>query len=327
MNKKILITGATGFIGSHLVELLIEKGYSVVAFDRYSINNDWGWLENSKFKNEMEVILGDIRDFDSVSKAMKGCSIVFHLAALIGIPYSYISPLAYIRTNIEGAYNILESSKNQGVDQILITSTSETYGTAQKVPIDELHPLVGQSPYSASKIGADQLAISYHKSFQMPLKIVRPFNTYGPRQSARAIIPTIISQILNGEETINLGSLTPTRDLTFVTDTCKGFYEIFKCESLIGEVINIGTNSEISINDLVELIANVMNVKIRIKTDEQRVRPKDSEVERLVCDNSKLINNTNWSPSYSIEKGIKEVIEWMKVSSNLNKYKTKQYNV
>ena len=325
--KKIFISGATGFIGSHLAELCVQKGYSVIAFDRYNSNNDHGWLENSKFKNEMEVILGDIRDFDSVSKAMKGCSIVFHLAALIGIPYSYISPLAYIRTNIEGAYNILESSKNQGVDQILITSTSETYGTAQKVPINEFHPLVGQSPYSASKIGADQLAISYHKSFQMPLKIVRPFNTYGPRQSARAIIPTIISQILNGEKNLKLGSLTPTRDLTFVTDTCKGFYEIFECESLIGEVINVGTNSEISINDLVELIANVMNVKISIKTDEQRVRPKDSEVERLVCDNSKLMNYTNWSPSYSIERGIKEVIEWMKESSNLNKYKTKQYNV
>ena len=230
MNNKdtILVTGATGFIGSHLAELLVKKGFSVVAFDRYNSNNDWGWLEKSKYKKDINVILGDIRDYDSVSKAMVGCHSVFHLAALIGIPYSYVSPLAYLRTNVEGTYNVLESAKNLGLDQVLITSTSETYGTAQYIPINEEHPLIGQSPYSASKIAADQLAISYNKSFDMPIKIVRPFNTYGPRQSARAIIPTIISQILKGHSSLKLGSLKPTRDLTYVEDTCSGFYQIYK---------------------------------------------------------------------------------------------------
>ena len=327
MSNKFLITGATGFIGSHLTEYLVEKGFNVIAFDRYNSNNDWGWLENSKYKNDFQVILGDIRDYDSVSKAMLGCDTVFHLAALIGIPYSYVSPLAYIRTNVEGTYNVLEASKNQNLEQVLITSTSETYGTAQYVPIDEKHPLVGQSPYSASKISADKLAISYFKSFELPVKIVRPFNTYGPRQSARAIIPTIISQLLNGKTEIELGSLSPTRDLTFVKDTCVGFEEIYKSDSLFGEVTNIGMKAEISIGDLAKLIANVMDVELSIKSTDERIRPENSEVERLFCDNTKLLKHTSWKPNYTLEQGIAKVIEWMKKPENLNYFKSDKYNV
>ena len=326
-NLKIFITGATGFIGSHLTEYLVEKGYSVIAFDRYNSNNDWGWLEQSQYKNDFQVILGDIRDYDSVSKAMDGCDAVFHLAALIGIPYSYISPLAYIRTNVEGTYNVLEAAKNLNIEQVLITSTSETYGTAQYVPIDEKHSLVGQSPYSASKIAADQLAISYYKSFELPVKIVRPFNTYGPRQSARAIIPTIISQILNGKTEINLGSLSPTRDLTFVKDTCSGFEEIYKSETLFGEVTNIGVKTEISIGELAKLIANTMNIEVTIKSSAERIRPENSEVERLFCDNTKLLKHTSWKPNYTFKQGIGEVIEWMKKPENLNNFKSDRYNV
>ena len=325
--SKILITGATGFIGSHLTEYLVEKGFNVIAFDRYNPNNDWGWLENSKFKNDFQVILGDIRDYDSVSKAMNGCDAVFHLAALIGIPYSYVSPLAYIRTNMEGTYNVLEAVKNLNLEQVLITSTSETYGTAQYVPIDEKHPLVGQSPYSASKIAADQLAISYYKSFELPVKIVRPFNTYGARQSARAIIPTIISQLLNGKAEIELGSLTPTRDLTFVKDTCAGFEEIYKSDSLFGEVTNIGMKAEISIGDLAKLIAGIMNVELSIKSTDERIRPKNSEVERLFCDNAQLLKHTSWKPKYTLDEGISKVIEWMKKTENLNYFKADKYNV
>jgi len=327
INSKILVTGATGFIGSHLTEYLVEKGYGVIAFDRYNSNNDWGWLEHSKYKNDFQVILGDVRDYDSISKAMVGCDAVFHLAALIGIPYSYVSPLAYIRTNVEGTYNVLESSKNLNLEQVLITSTSETYGTAQYVPIDEKHPLVGQSPYSASKIAADQLAISYYKSFELPVKIVRPFNTYGPRQSARAIIPTIISQLLNGKTEIELGSLSPTRDLTFVLDTCAGFEEIYKSDSLFGEVTNIGMKAEISIGELVKLIANKMNVELSIKSINERIRPENSEVERLFCDNTKLSKHTQWKPNYSLEQGIGKVIKWMKKLANLDYFKADRYNV
>jgi NAD dependent epimerase/dehydratase len=326
-NKKIIITGATGFIGSHLTEMMVEQGYNVIAFDRYNSNNNWGWLENSKYKSDIQVMLGDIRDYDSVSKAMQDCHAVFHLAALIGIPYSYISPLAYIRTNIEGTYNVLEAAKNLNIEQVLITSTSETYGTAQYVPIDENHPLVGQSPYSASKIAADQLAISYYKSFEMPVKLVRPFNTYGPRQSARAIIPTIISQILNGKSEIELGSLTPTRDLTFVKDTCAGFEEIYKSDSLFGEVTNIGMKAEISIGDLAKLIAGVMNVELSIKSTDERIRPKNSEVERLFCDNAQLLKHTSWMPKYTLEQGISKVVEWMKKPENMNYIKADRYNV
>ncbi len=323
----VLITGATGFIGSHLAENMVQKGFDVVAFDRYNSNNNWGWLEDSDYKNDMEFVLGDVRDYDSVSKAMQGCSAVFHLAALIGIPYSYISPLAYIRTNMEGTYNVLEAAKNLNIEQVLITSTSETYGTAQYVPIDENHPLVGQSPYSASKIAADQLAISYYKSFELPVKIVRPFNTYGPRQSARAIIPTIISQLLNGKTEIALGNLSPTRDLTFVKDTCAGFEEICKSDSLFGEVTNIGMKAEISIGDLAKLIADLMNVDLTIKSTDERIRPKNSEVERLFCENAKLLKHTSWKPKYTLEEGVGEVVEWMKKPENLNYFKFDKYNV
>jgi len=325
--KTVLITGATGFIGSHLTEYLVEKGFNVIAFDRYNSNNDWGWLENSKYNNDFQMVLGDIRDYDSISKAMLGCNAVFHLAALIGIPYSFISPLAYIRTNVEGTYNILESAKNLEIEQILITSTSETYGTAQYTPIDEKHPLVGQSPYSASKIAADQLAISYYKSFELPVKVVRPFNTYGPRQSARAIIPTIISQLLNNKTEIVLGNLSPTRDLTFVKDTCAGFEEIYKSDSLFGELTNIGMKAEISIGGLAQLIAEAMNVQLSIKSSEERIRTKSSEVERLFCDNTKLLKHTSWKPNYTLKQGIGEVIEWMKKPENLNYFKSDRYNV
>ena len=325
MNKKILITGATGFIGSHLVELCVKTGYDVVAFDRYNIDNSWGWLENSKYRNDVQVVLGDIRDFDSVSKAMKGCSEVFHLAALIGIPYSYISPLAYIRTNIEGTYNVLETAKILELDQVLITSTSETYGTAQYVPIDEKHPLVGQSPYSASKISADQLAISYFKSFNLPVKIIRPFNTYGPRQSARAIIPSIIAQIIEGASEINLGNLTPTRDLTFVEDTCRGFLEIYKCNKLFGEATNIGMNEEISMFDLVCLISKQMNRQITVTQSKQRIRPEKSEVGRLICNNDRIKKFTNWTPEFSLKDGLELTISW--ITNNIENYKSRVYNV
>ncbi|MBU1196090.1 MAG: GDP-mannose 4,6-dehydratase [Proteobacteria bacterium] len=314
---KIIITGATGFIGSHLAEMCVKEGFEVVAFDRYDPNSSWGWLENSTYKKDMEIVLGDIRDYDSISKAMHGCDVVFHLAALIGIPYSYVSPLAYIRTNIEGTYNILEAAKNIGTDQVLITSTSETYGSAQYIPIDENHPLVGQSPYSASKIAADQLAISYYRSFDLPVKIVRPFNTYGPRQSARAIIPTVIAQCLSGNKEIKLGNLSPTRDLTFVKDTCRGFLEIFKADQLFGEATNIGMNSEISMGGLVNLIAEIMKMEIVIKTETDRVRPQKSEVDRLYCDNSKILEHTAWSPEYNLRNGLTETIEWFKISNQI----------
>jgi len=318
---KIIITGATGFIGSHLTEHLVERGFDIIAFDRYNSNNDWGWLENSKYKNDVQVILGDIRDYDSVSKAMDGCSAVFHLAALIGIPYSYISPLAYIRTNVEGTYNVLEAAKNLELEQVLITSTSETYGTAQYTPIDEFHPLVGQSPYSASKIAADQLAVSYFKSFELPVKIVRPFNTYGPRQSARAVIPTIISQCLKEAGELKLGNLEPTRDLTFVKDTCSAFLEIFKENEFLGEVTNIGMNTEISIGDLSEEIMKLIGVNLFIASDEKRIRPENSEVNCLVCNNEKLLKHSSWEPKYDIKSGLVETIDWFRENGQLSKSK------
>ena len=322
---KVLITGSGGFIGSHLTERCVELGYEVRAFVRYNSNNRWGWLDYSRYKAEIEVVTGDIRDYDSVYNALEGCDAVFHLAALIGIPYSYVSPLAYIKTNIEGTYNVLQSAKELGTKQILITSTSETYGTAQYVPIDEKHPVVGQSPYSATKIAADQLAISYFRAFSLPVKIVCPFNTYGPRQSARAVIPTIITQLLSGKTDLVLGNTSPTRDLTFVKDTTNGFIEMFKSEKLYGEVTNIGMNEEISIGALANLIADIIGQRITFATDEQRVRPENSEVEILRCDNSKILAETHWRPLYDLRKGLEETIEWIK--SNLNHYKAEIYNV
>ncbi len=323
--SKILITGAGGFIGSHLVEQCLSEGFDIKAFVRYNSKNTWGWLENSSAKNSIEMISGDIRDYDSVESAVKGCESVFHLAALIGIPYSYVSPQAYIQTNITGTYNILQASLKNSVSNVLVTSTSETYGTAQYVPIDELHPMVGQSPYSASKIAADQLAISYHRSFDLPVKVVRPFNTYGPRQSARAIIPTAITQILSGQQRIKLGNVDPTRDLTFVNDTVNGFIEIFKSKKLFGEITNIGMGQETSVGNIVRLVAKIMNADIEIETDTQRIRPANSEVERLLCDNRKILSNTNWKPKYTLETGLSETIDFLK--SNLSLYKQNLYNV
>jgi len=323
--KKILVTGAGGFIGSHLAERLVEIGHRVKAFVRYNSRNNWGWLEESEYKDEIEVITGDIRDYDSVYNAMKGCNTVFHLAALIGIPYSYASPLAYIKTNIEGTYNVLQSAKELELENILITSTSETYGTAQYVPIDEKHPLVGQSPYSATKIAADQLAMSFHLSFDLPVKIVRPFNTFGPRQSARAIIPTVITQILSGKKTIKIGNLYPTRDLTYVKDTVEGFISIFKSKKLFGEVTNIGIGKETSMGDLIDLISKLMGKGIKVRPDRIRERPANSEVDRLCCDNSKLLENTDWRPRYTLEDGLSETIRWLE--RHLSFYKSEIYNL
>lgn len=325
MTKKILITGAGGFIGSHLAELCVQRGYRVRAFVRYNSMSRWGWLESSRYKKDIEVVAGDIRDYDSVVNYMKGCDTVFHLAALVGIPYSYISPLAYIRTNIEGTYNILQAGRELKPDNIVLTSTSETYGTAQYVPIDEKHPLVGQSPYAASKIAADQLGISYYRSFGLPVKIARPFNTYGPRQSARAIIPAIIIQLLNARKEIRLGNTAPTRDLTYVKDTAEALIEIALSKNIFGEVTNIGSTAEISIGDLAETIALLMKKKIKIIKDKSRVRPKDSEVERLCCDNEKIKVQTRWRPRYTLQQGLSETISWLK--ENYSLYKADLYNV
>jgi dTDP-glucose 4,6-dehydratase len=299
---KVLITGAGGFIGSHLVEACIKRGYKVKALIRYNSKNDWGWLNDIRGKRHFEVVNGDIRDYDSVYHALKGCDTVFHLAALIGIPYSYISPLAYIKTNINGTYNVLQASRELLLRKIIITSTSETYGTARYVPIDEEHPISGQSPYAATKISADQLALSYYRSFDLPVKIVRPFNTYGPRQSARAIIPAVITQIMSGNNSIKLGSLHPTRDFTYVKDTVDGFIKIAESKFFFGEAVNLGRGDEVSMGDLVKIIALLMKKKIKIYAESKRIRPKKSEVERLVCDNSKLRKNIEWKPRYSFQK-------------------------
>ena len=329
MKLNVLVTGADGFIGSHLVEKLLEEGYNVRAFVYYNSFNSWGWLDTLD-KNKLrkiEIFSGDIRDPNGVKEAMKGIDIVFHLAALIAIPFSYHSPDSYVDTNIKGTLNVLQAARDLKTKRILITSTSEVYGTAKYVPIDENHPYQGQSPYSATKIGADRLAESFYKSFNMPITIVRPFNTYGPRQSSRAVIPTIITQLLNGETEIKLGALTPTRDFNYVKDTVKGFIEIAKSENTIGEEINIATCSEISIEELALEIINQINPKAKIICDEERLRPDKSEVNRLLGCNKKIKNLTNWSPKYSFEEGIKETIEWFKNEEVLKKYKSDIYNI
>jgi len=323
--KKVLVTGAGGFIGSHLVERLIERGAEVRAFVRYNSKNNWGWLETSPYKDEIEIYTGDIRDYDSVKDSMKGIEIVFHLAALIGIPYSYISPLAYIKTNVEGTYNVLQSARELGVERVIHTSTSEVYGTAKYVPIDESHPLQPQSPYSATKISADNIALSFYNAFNLPVTIVRPFNTYGPRQSARAVIPTIITQIMSGKKQIKLGNLRPTRDMNYVIDTVNGFIKIAECDELLGEVTNIGSGKEISIGDLARLISQLMGVEVEIVQEYQRFRPEKSEVERLLCDNTKIKKFTDWEPQYTLEEGLIQTINWMK--THLNMYKPEVYNV
>ncbi|WP_346877360.1 MULTISPECIES: NAD-dependent 4,6-dehydratase LegB [unclassified Clostridium] len=329
MSKKVLITGADGFIGSHLTETLLEEGYDVKAFTYYNSFNSWGWLDTlSKDKlKEIEVFTGDIRDPNGVREAMKGVDEVFHLAALIAIPFSYHSPDSYVDTNIKGTLNVLQAARDLETERILVTSTSEVYGTAQYVPIDELHPYQGQSPYSATKIGADRLAESFYRSFNMPISIVRPFNTYGPRQSARAVIPTIITQLLSGETEIKLGSLTPTRDFNFVKDTARGFIEIAKSDRTIGEEINIATQDEISIGRLAEEMIRQINPNAKIVCDDQRLRPDKSEVNRLLGSNEKIKKLTNWLPSYTFEEGIRETIEWFRKPENLAKYKADIYNI
>ena len=329
--KNILITGADGFIGSHLTEYLCNKGFNVKAFCLYNSIGNWGWLDYvpQEIKDNVEIILGDIRDPGCVKKAMKGCDYIYHLAALIAIPYSYKAPLSYIQTNIIGTLNILESARELGCEKIIHTSTSETYGTAQYVPINEIHPLNAQSPYAATKIGADQLALSYWKSFKVPLSIIRPFNTYGPRQSARAVIPTIISQIAEGKTTIKLGALTPTRDFNYVEDTCSAFFEISKSNNTIGEVINSASNYEISIGDTANLISDIMNVKINIIQESQRKRPDNSEVQRLFGDNSKLRKLTKWEPKYAgldgFSEGLRKTVDWFTNPINLSFYKSNMY--
>lgn len=329
LKGKILVTGADGFIGSHLVEELVDKGHSVKAFVYYNSFNSWGWLDNfpkEKLK-KIEIFSGDIRDPNGVRTAMKGCDIVFHLAALIAIPYSYHSPDSYVDTNVKGTLNIIQAAKDLQVKRVLVTSTSEIYGTAQYVPINEIHPKQPQSPYSASKIGADSMADSFFRSFDMPITIVRPFNTYGPRQSARAIIPTIITQLLNGFTEIKLGDLTPTRDLLFVKDTVKGFVEIAKSDSLIGHECNIATNSEISMQEMADTLIQLINPEAKITHDKMRIRPQKSEVFRLFGDNSKIIEHTNWQVEHTLEQGLSETIKWFSNRDNLKHYKAGIYNV
>jgi len=331
--KKILVTGAGGFIGSHLTEDLVRRGFDVRAFVLYNSLNSWGWLDHSEpeIKRNLEVFAGDIRDRYAVKQAMRGCDTVFHLAALVSIPYSYYAPAVYIDTNVKGTLNILQAANELNVEKIVHTSTSEVYGTARFVPITEDHLLHAQSPYSASKIGGEQLALSFHLSFQTPVTIIRLFNTYGPRQSARAIIPIIITQVVDGKKRIKLGALTPTRDFSYIQDTVRGFIAVAESERTVGEVINIGSNFEISIGETARLIADIMDVDIDIDTEEKRLRPKMSEVDRLWADNAKARNLLGWEPHYAgrngFRQGLKETIEWFKEPQNLKKYKINLYNI
>jgi NAD dependent epimerase/dehydratase len=332
-NKKILVTGADGFIGSHLVEKLISLGLDVRTFVLYNSFNSWGWLDSvpEEVKKNIDVFAGDIRDPHGVKKAMDGCDIVLHLAALIAIPYSYHSPDTYVDTNIKGTLNVLQAARDLGVEKVVHTSTSEVYGTAQFVPITEEHPLQGQSPYSATKIGADQLALSFYKSFDTPVSIIRPFNTYGPRQSARAVIPTVISQLASNASSIKLGALNPTRDFNYVADTVDGFLAVADSDASVGEVINIGSNYEISIGDTVKTIAKIMNKDVEIIEDTERLRPAKSEVERLWASNEKAKQLTGWQPKFAgldgFTSGLSETIEWFLNPENLKHYKAGIYNI
>ena len=331
--KKILVTGADGFIGSHLVEHLIKSGNTVKAFVQYNSFNFWGWLENipKELKSDLEVFSGDIRDSHGVKTALKDCDCVFNLAALIAIPYSYHSPDTYVDTNVKGALNVVQAARELGIEKVVQTSTSEVYGTAQFVPISEKHPLHAQSPYAASKIGADQIAMSFYYSFGVPVSIIRPFNTYGPRQSARAVIPTIITQIAKGERKIKLGALSPTRDFNYVADTVRGFSAVAFSENSIGEVINIGSGFEISIGETAKLIAEVMNTDIEIVSDEERFRPEKSEVNRLWADNTKAQKLLGWQPEYGgidgFRRGLKTTAEWFSNPDNCKLYKSDIYNI
>lgn len=327
MAKRVLVTGADGFIGSHLTEMLLEKGYSVKAFTFYNSFNNWGWLDTlpENKLSEINIFSGDIRDPNGVREAMRGIDMVFHLAALIAIPFSYHSPDSYVDTNIKGTLNVLQAARELETEKIMITSTSEVYGTARYVPIDEKHPFQGQSPYSATKIGADRLTESFYRSFRLPAAIVRPFNTYGPRQSARAVIPTIITQLLAGKKEIKLGMLTPTRDFNYVKDTAEGFIAIAESDKTVGEEINIASQREISIGDLASEIIKQINPNAELICDEQRLRPEKSEVNRLLGSNEKIQKLTNWKPRYSLEQGLGETIEW--VRQNMKCYKPDIYNV
>jgi NAD dependent epimerase/dehydratase len=329
MSKRILVTGADGFIGSHLTERLLDEGYKVKAFVYYNSFNSWGWLETlpKEKLNKIEVFAGDVRDPNGVRTAAKDVDIIFHLAALIAIPYSYHSPDSYVDTNVKGTLNILQAARDNKIERVLVTSTSEVYGTALYVPIDENHPKQGQSPYSASKIGADAMADSFFRSFNLPVTIVRPFNTFGPRQSARAVIPTIITQLLAGKTEIKLGALHPTRDLLFVRDTVEGFLEIARSEKTIGKEINIATQQEISIQDLAKTLIDIINPKAKIISDDVRLRPEKSEVERLLGSAEKIKTLTNWKPKYSLNSGLIETVEWFRNPENLKQYKTDIYNV
>lgn len=332
-SKKILVTGADGFIGSHLTEMLVRSGYETRAFVMYNSFNSWGWLDKvaDDVRGNFEVISGDIRDPHGVANAIQNCDVVLHLAALIAIPFSYHSPDSFIETNVKGTLNVLQAGRRFDVEHIVSTSTSETYGTAQFVPITEEHPLNAQSPYAATKIAADQLALSFYRSFGTPVSILRPFNTYGPRQSARAVIPTVIGQLASGRRVVKLGATHPTRDFTFVTDTANGFLQAMECEKCIGRVTNIGSGFEISIKDVVHLIADCMGVEIEIISDEERMRPADSEVERLLASVDKAHHLFGWMPKYGgrdgLIKGISETAEWFKNPNNLSFYKTAQYNI
>ncbi|WP_081112226.1 NAD-dependent 4,6-dehydratase LegB [Bdellovibrio bacteriovorus] len=327
MSKKVLVTGADGFIGSHLTEMLVAEGYDVRALAQYNSFNSWGWLDSSPIKQDIEVVTGDVRDPFFCKEISKNVDVVFHLAALIAIPFSYIAPQSYVETNVTGTLNMCKAAMDAGVSRIIHTSTSEVYGTAQYVPIDEKHPLQPQSPYSASKIAADAMAMSFFNSFNLPLTIARPFNTYGPRQSARAVIPTIISQIASGKKEINLGDMTPTRDFNYVSDTCRGFLALAKSQATVGKTVNIGSNFEISIKDTLELIKKIMQSDVKIIHDAERVRPKNSEVHRLWCDNTQIHSMTGFKPEVSIEEGLRRTIEWFTDKQNLAKYKADIYNV
>ncbi len=325
--KKILVTGADGFIGSHLTEMLVAEGHHVKALSQYNSFNNWGWLEHVNCKDDIEIITGDIRDPYFCKTISKDVDVIFHLAALIAIPYSYLSPDSYVDTNIKGTLNICQAAKENDVSRVIHTSTSEVYGTAQYVPIDEKHPLQPQSPYSASKIAADAMAMSFYNSFELPLTIARPFNTYGPRQSARAVIPTIITQIANGMKQIKLGDVSPTRDFNYVEDTCRGLTALANSELAVGEIINIGSNSEISIGDVFSLIKELMNSDVEFIADEKRLRPDKSEVFRLWCDNSKLEKLTGYKAQIDIREGINKTIDWITQPNNLKAYKAEIYNV
>ncbi len=326
-NERILVTGADGFIGSHLTETLLQMNCKVKALSFYNSLNDWGWLEVFPKNNKLEVVCGDVRDPHFCKEMTKDVDVIFHLAALIAIPYSYIAPDSYVDTNIKGTLNICQAAKENGCKRVIHTSTSEVYGTAKYVPIDEKHPLQPQSPYSASKIGADQMAMSFYLSFGLPVSIARPFNTYGPRQSARAVIPTIITQIASGKKRIELGDLSPTRDFNYVSDTCQGFIGIAKTEKAIGEVVNIGSGKEISIGDILNLIKEIMESDVEFISDENRIRPKNSEVFRLCCDNRKIHGLTGFKPVVSIRTGLEKTIDWFTKSVNLRRYKANIYNV